>query len=250
MKKMLFYVLAVAGSAAIVTGCSREKNIDQQMSAAFAQAKQGKWDNAAKNAAEISANAPSAPAPQLLQAIVYEKNGEYDKALDLARQCATNNPENFTCVYTFGRLSAADKMRRSEAFTILEKALRLNPGDRNTLVLLCNLGTVLNHPRLLQYLGQLRNHREFAASATLYYQYALAFSMRNEKNKALIFLRYAVKNSGSNPGFILNTARCIDRFKLSNAKAVEMYRLFLQHPAKKSAAAVAEAKGRVARLSR
>lgn len=250
MVKKVFCTLAAAGTVLTFAGCSGEKNTDRQMSAAFAQAKQGKWSNAGKSAAEISAVSPDAAAPLLLQAIVYEKNGEYDKALDLARQCAANNPENFTCVYTFGRLSAADKMRRSEAFTILEKALQLNPGDRDTLVLLCNLGIMLNHPRLLQYLGQLRNNREFVSSATLYYQYGLALAMRGKKSEALLFLNHAVKSGGNNPDFILNAARCIDRFNLSRGKAVEMYRLYLKNPAKKSAAAVDEAKTRIARLSR
>ncbi len=249
MKKITLFALVLAGAAGL-TGCSGEKNIDQKMSEAVAQAKQNKWQNAAKMASEMSAAVPNAASPVLLQAIAYEKSGEYDKALDLARQCAAANPENFTCVYTFGRLSAADKKRRSEAFVILEKALQLNPGDRDTLVLLCNLGTMLNHPRVLQYLGELHRHKEFASSATLYYQYGFVFAMRRDKDRALLFLRHAVKNSGSNPDLILYAARCIDRFNLSKEQALAMYRLYLKHPGKKNAAAVAEAAKRVAGLSK
>lgn len=242
---------ALFAALGLLAGCSGAGKTEEKMSAALAQAKQGRWEKAGSMAEEISAAAPNAMPPLLLRAIVYERNGEFAKALDLARQCAAMEPEDFTAQYTFGRLSAGDPMRRSEAFGILEHALRLNPDDRNTLVLLCNLGTELNHPRLDTYLERLRRQKEFATSGILYYQYGLRRARQQNKSQALLFLRHAVKcGGGGNPKLILNAARCIDRYALSPSEARNMYSLFLRHPGRKSATDLAEAEIRVAGLSR
>ncbi len=247
MFRSVTLVLAVAGWSVLLSGCS-ERNIDKKMAVAIADAKQGKLTKAAAVAADIAARTPSA-APLLLQAVIYEKQGDYDKSLDLARQCAAANPEDFSCVYTFGRLSSLDKMRRSEAFGILENALKLNPGDRDTLVLLCNLGTMLSHPRTGVYLEQLRQKPEFATSGTLYYQYGMLRAREGQKNQAVLFLRHSVKNGGaSNPALILNVARCMDHYNLSRKEAVNMYKFFLNHPARKKAADIREAQRRIAQL--
>ena len=72
----------------LLAGCSGAGKTEEKISAALAQAKQGRWEKAGSMAEEISAAAPNAMPPLLLRAVACERNGEFAKALDLARQCA------------------------------------------------------------------------------------------------------------------------------------------------------------------
>ena len=243
-------IAALCAGALLWAGCSDRGNVDRKLSGALADAKQGKWEEAAQQAAAVAAVAPRSVAPLLLQALAYEQAGEFDKALDLARRCAEMAPEDFTVQYTFGRLSAADPMRRSEAFVILENALRLRPGDRNTLILLCNLGAALDSPQLATYLDQLRSDRETAATARFCFQYGLLRARQGNRGQALVFLQQAVRRDSRDPDLILNAARCLDRYRISPAHAVNMYRLYLRHPGAADPLKIREAEARIAGLRR
>ena len=245
MKKTTF----AAALALLLAGCSGRNGADEKMSAALARAKQDKWDGIADQAAEISEAAPNAAAPKLLLALACERTGEFDKALDLARKCAEVSPDDFAVQYTFGRLSAVDPMRRSEAFAILEHALGLRPGDRNTLVLLCNLGTALNSPKTGKYLDMLRADKELGNSGRLWFLYGLFRARQGNKNEARIFFRQAVRKDGKDTALLLNAARAVDRYKLSEPAALEMYRQYLDR-ADRDPAAVREVNARIAKLNR
>lgn len=235
--------------ALLLVGCSGRNGADEKMSAALAQAKQGKWDGIAERATEISDAVPNAVAPKLLLALAYERAGEFDKALDLARKCAETAPDDFATLYTFGRLSAVDPMRRSEAFMILENAHKLRPDDRNTLVLLCNLGAEVNSPRAGAYLDKLRANPEFKNSGRLYFLYGLRQAKQGDKGQAALFLRYAVKRDDKDTILLLNAARALDRYRLSQRDALEMYRRYLGR-ADRDPAAAKEVSARIAELSR
>ena len=243
---------AICAGALLWAGCSGRGNVDKKLADALAAAKQDRWEDAARHAAAAASAAPRAVSPMLFQALAYERNGEFDKALDLARRCAALAPEDFTVQYTFGRLSAADPMRRSEAFSILENALRLRPGDRNTLVLLCNLGAELASPRVGTYINQLRTDREFSNSTPFFFQYGLLRARQGDRKQSLLFLQHAVRlDQGRNARLILNAARCLDRYQIKPREAAEMYRSYLGHPdAKKNPAASREAQARLAALRR
>ena len=231
-------------------GCMEKKSDTDKMSHAVSLAKQGNWKGTGELMLEISQKNPDALQPVLLQAIAYEKTGDFDKALDLARQVAANSPDNFIAQYTFGRLSAKVPLRRSEAFSILEKAHTLKKDDANTLILLCNLGTQLKHPRTLNYLTQLRMNSKYTHSPALYYQYALYYAARNNGKQAVLFMRQAARRGGlQNPELALNAARCIDRNNFSAREALNLYRFFVNNPAsKKYPSLVKEAKQRIAAL--
>ncbi len=231
-------------------GCMEKKSDTDKMSQAISLAKQGNWKAAGESMQEISQKNPDALPPILLQAIAYEKTGDFDKALDLARQAAANKPDDFIAQYTFGRLSSKIPMRRSEAFSILEKAHSLKNNDSDTLILLCNLGTLLKHPRTVIYLNRLRQMPKYVTSPALYYQYGLYYAARNNGNQAIAFMRHAARRGGiKNPELILNAARCIDRNNFSAGEALNLYRFFVNVPtSKKYPALLKEAKKRIAAL--
>ena len=198
------------------------------MALAAAQAKQDKWDEAGKNAGKVAEAKPGEVAPKLLQALAFEKQGEYDKALDLARQCGEKAPDDFTAQYTLGRLTAKDAMRRSEAFAILERALELKPGDHNTLVLLCNLGTEIEHPKVIRYLHQLRLTKEFSNSPVLRYQFGCYYVNIKNRNQATVWLRSAARLgiNSKNWDLVLECARRMDKSGFSPKDALNWYVLY------------------------
>ena len=140
-------------------------------------------------------------------------------------------------------------MRRSEAFTILENAHKLRPDDRNTLVLLCNLGTEINSPRTETYLDKLRADPEFKASGRIYFLYGLLRAKQGSRSQAALFFRHSVKRDGRDTVLLLNAARALDRYRLSPRDALEMYRRYLGR-ADRDPAAVGEVNARIAELSR
>ena len=68
-----------------------------------------------------------------MQALVFEKNGDYDKALDMASKVAIEYPDSFAALYTRGRLLAKSRPHRRLAFETLEAAYKLNPDDVSNL---------------------------------------------------------------------------------------------------------------------
>ena len=228
MMRNLLFLAAGIGLPLCFTGCSGEEDMNAKMAEAAIQAKQGDWKNAGENAAVVAEAKPDEVAPKLLQVLAYEKAGSDDKALDLARQCVEIAPEDFTARYTLGRLAAKNPMRRSEAFAILERALELKSEDRNTLVLLCNLGTELNHPRVIKYLHQLRQTKEFAASPVLYYHFGCYFIQTKNYVQAEKWLHSAVKMGirSKDWNVVLNSTRRLDQTGYFPQKVRNWYVLY------------------------
>lgn len=241
--------LTACSAAIILFGCSEDPSPGEKLTQAVHQAKQGNWEAAERTAAELSEKSPKSIAPMLLAALAYERKGDLDKALDLARQCALSENDDFAAQYTFGRLSAKNPLRYSEAFAILERALTLKPGDTDTLVLLCNLGTQLKHPDTGKYLAQLQNDPEISKSAHFFYQLGLNQAEKKNGRAAVEYLWRAVRLGGPrNPELILNAARCIDNGGFSPKDAISLYQFYINHPAKKETAKLQEATARVREL--
>ncbi|MBQ9804649.1 MAG: hypothetical protein IJW35_07390 [Lentisphaeria bacterium] len=220
--------LAAVGLPLLFAGCSGEEDMNSKMAQAAIQAKQGKWEAAGKNAAIVAEAKPGEIAPKLLQALAYEKQGDFDKAMDLARQCAESAPQDFTACYTLGRIASHDPMRRSEAFSILERALELKNGDENTLILLCNLGTQIEHPRVIKYLHQLRQIKGFAQSPVLRYQFGCYYVHTKNPGQARVWLRNAARLgiNSKNWDLLLACARTMDKSGFSRKDALNWYLLY------------------------
>jgi tetratricopeptide (TPR) repeat protein len=212
--------LAAVGLPLLFAGCAGEEDMNAKMVQAADQAEKGKWEAAGKTAEAVAKAKPKEVAPVLLQALAYEQQGEYDKALDLARQGAEMASGDFTVQYTYGRLTAKDPARRSEAFSILERALELNPGDQNTLILLCNIGSEIEHPKVIKYLNELRKNKDFAQSPVLLYQIGCYNVRAGKTNHAQVWLRRAARDASKSKNWdlLLNCARTLDRSGAVNQK--------------------------------
>ena len=244
---------AVLASALCLCACSNRDSADEKLNQAVNQAKQGSWQEAGKKAAALSTAHPNTTAPLLLQALAYEKAGDMDKAIDLAIKCAKMTQDDFTCLYTLGRLYSMDNQRSGEAFTILEHALALKPADRNTLTILCNLGVKRNEPNTGKYLDQLIQQSDRDTIGNICYLKALYLENNGKISDAVNSMFESAKYSRNDPALILNAARFIDRQgREYRLKARNLYMIFIsihQRSASPDPELLREAKSRIQKLA-
>ena len=118
-------------------GCSRQG--EQPVNRALKAAVGGEWNKADKPSEEALKKTPDNVNALILRALVCERLGRRDEAVENARKAALIDSNSFTPLYTLGRLYAADPSRINDAVNLLIKANRLRPEHEGTLVLLCNL---------------------------------------------------------------------------------------------------------------
>ncbi len=248
--KLICLFSAMLPALLLFTGCQENNSTDEKLNKAVNSANTGNWDNAASIADEVSAMYPQAVAPMLLRALAYEKQGDIAKAIDLARKAAAAEPKDFSVQYTYGRLCSQNPRRRAEAFTVLENALILKPGDTDTLVLLCSIGMERNEPNTDQYLNLLKHDPKFERSARLYYMLGVRQAEKRNLDAAKRFMMDALGKCGGakDPDFIYHVAHCFDRNRFPSVEVKKFYNLFLRSRGNKNPEYILNAKKRLRQL--
>ena len=254
---MRFFALsgAVICSALVFCGCSEDSS-DDQLIAAVNLAKQGKWQETAAVADKAAETYPESAAPMLLQALAYEKAGEIGKAIDMAQRCVEKNPEDFTALYTLGRLYSLDPKRQDKAYTVLEKAISLRKGDVNTLILLGNIGMKNNEPTVRIHLEQLVRRTDLSdqEKAKAYYMLGICLDKENKKNDAVKAMRNAERFcKEKNPELLFYIAGFYAKNIGDHYKAVSLYKRFINRYPKIQGfkpELIQEAEDNIKRLSR
>lgn len=143
--------------AMLFCGCSRQE--DPPMNKALKEAMEQRWHKADKPSAEALKKTPDNVNALILRAVVCEKLGRYDEAVENAHKAVSIKNDSFAAVYTLGRLFSRNKARRSDAVALLMKAARLRPDHPSPLILLANL-----HPQGQKgsYLATLQTLPEYA----------------------------------------------------------------------------------------
>lgn len=213
---------------AILCGCE-PATPEIQLESATAAARAGDWKKADEIISKLRKHNSKNMAVLLLAALAAEKNGKRDLALDCARQAAELSPQQFVAQYTLGRLYSNDITRAPETIQALTKALAIKPGDRNTLILLCNAYAELKSSEALTWLTRLyhKHQKEFIYAPEFYYNCAVAHLRRGDRSKAAGMLNYAAAKGENNPELLFNVARCFERFGWK-AQAKKNYRRFLE----------------------
>ena len=233
-----------------ISGCQENNSTDEKLYKAVTSANAGDWDTAAAIADDVSAIYQKAAFPIMLRALAYEKQGDIAKAIDLARKAANAEQKDFTVQYTYGRLCAQNPRRRAEAFTVLENALILKPGDTDTLVLLCTIGMERNEPNTDQYLNLLKHDPQFDRSAQLYYMLGVRQAEKRNLDAAKRFMMDALGKCGGakDPNFIYHVAHCFDRNRFPSVEVKKFYNLFLRAKGNKDQQYVLNANKRLRQL--
>ena len=250
---MRFFVLSgvVICSALVFCGCSDDSS-DEELNRAVSLAKAGNWQESAKIANE-TAGASSGAAPMLLQALAFEKSGELDKAIDLAQQCAEQHPNDFTVLYTLGRLYSLDPKRQDKALSTLEKAVKLRE-NVNALILLCNIGIKSNDPNVIKYLQQLirRTDLQEKERGKAYYLLGIQQKKANRLSEYHSAMENARKISEKhNPELLFYIADFYEQDGGYNHEtALLLYKKFISKSKDCDQSLINEAQNRIKRLSK
>ncbi len=223
--------LWLTGMAAVLLliagGCGKPRDVSELLNGAMREAAAGNLEEATRLAEKAADQAPDRLDALLLQAILLEKRGRLEAALRVALRAAEAHPDDFVAQYTLGRLYAADRNHAHEALVALGRAANLRPGDRNTLILLCNVHMMLDPAQAGKYLLSLARDRKLFDSAP--YQNQLGLSqLRNRHYQAAgqAFLK-ACRKAPDEATYLLNLACCMDRYLGKSRVAVPLYQRYL-----------------------
>ena len=248
---MMSAVCAGALVLAAVAGCG-PATPGECLDQAAVSASKNEWKQAMKLTARAVSLAPDSSDALVFNAIASLRCGELEKARVSASRAVALTPESFIAQYTLGRVCMDDPEHRGEAMRALLNALKLRRDDRDTLVLLCNLGIEVASPNTLSFLNMLKRDQEFAESAALYNQLALAYLRNSDTTNAQRAFVNAWRNGRDNLTINYNAGCFFDRYTKAQNVALRLYDQYLKlsegNPAE--AAPRAEVAARVAELSR
>ncbi len=232
--KNIFKLFAAAIMPAVICmliGCSEpEKSTDALLVQAVDAGRSGNWQLCEDNALTVLKRENSNPHALLLRSLAAEHLGKMDIARDSARQAAECDPQNFAAQYSYGRLLALREDSAKPAIKVLERALKLRPKNRNTLILLGQCSSRINSDDTIKYYNALpesvRASPEIQTSIGLYY---LERRNKQSRNLDLAFkaFRNAYVKSHDNPGIVLNFALFLDHYVQNRRNAVRFYNHYL-----------------------
>ena len=221
--------LLLAAGMLFWNGCS--PRAEQPMNRAMKAAVEGEWSKADKPSEEAVKLTPDNVNALILRALVCERLGRYDEAVENAYKAAGIDSGSFLPVYTLGRLYASNPGRRNEAINLLLRANRLKSDHPETLVLLCNLQPA---GRKASYLAALSKLPGWDKSPELIFESCMDRAFRGKRNGVNGSL---VKLFNDHPGDPLLTYAiagyffcCNERDMRSAARAA--YRRYLAFPEK------------------
>ena len=229
MKKsrVLLPVLAGAVLSVLVSGCGPATS-GECVDKAAAAAADGDWHRALKLTDRAVKLAPGNSDVLVFNAIAALRCGEAERAYASASEAVNLAPGSFIAQYTLGKVCMESPEHKGEAMRALLNALKLRRDDRDTLVALCNLGIEIASPNSLSFLNMLKRDPEFAESAELCNQTALAYLRRNDIGNA----RQALINAwrlGRNDVTINYNAGCFfDRYAKTPPVALKLYRNYMK----------------------
>ena len=213
--------------AVLVAGCGPATSGECVDKAAAAAAK-GDWRRALALTDRAVKLAPGNVDVLVFNAISALRCGETERAYMAASEAVNLAPGSFIAQYTLGKACMATPEHRGEAMRALLNALKLRRDDRDTLVLLCNLGIEVASPNLLSFVNMLKRDPEFAESAELYNQMALAYLRRNDLENARQALINAWRLGRDNIAINYNAGCFFDRYTNTKPVALKLYRNYMK----------------------
>lgn len=227
----IFSLILTATALLLSTGCGEDAvSTDLLLTSAVECARTGKWQSCEDNALTVLKRDPANTYALLLRSLAAERMGKNDIAMATAKQAAENAPEYFPAQYTYGRLLAARGNNAKNAIQVLERALKLRPGNRSTLILLGQCSSRINADNTIKYYlalpPEVQNLPEIQTRMAMYY---LDRRDRNRKNLTLALraLGNAYKITNDNPVIVLNLAMFIDHYMRDKKKAYAFYNRYL-----------------------
>jgi tetratricopeptide (TPR) repeat protein len=239
LKKIIILPLLLL-ALVILQSCSEnlaDKNINDLLNRGCELAKNNDWQQALKYAQEAVKREPANAGALILLALAYENSGDLEQALQTARLAVKADAKYFQAQYTLGRLCLQDPAKIQDSIEPLKRALRLNPGDTDTLVLLAQGSKKLGLLETVKYFEQLAKSKRYQGRPEPWNEMMIIYAEQNNTRDAARCLVTAYSRAKDNPIIVLNFALFWDYY--ANPKrpvqAVKYYRKFLTIVANNSA---------------
>ena len=229
MMKTGIWPVALAGAvlAATVIGCGPATPGECIDKAAAAAAK-GDWPRVLKLTGRAAELAPGNTDILVFNAIAALRCGDPERAYASASKAVELSPGIFIAQYTLGRVCMESTEHKGEAMRVLLNALKIRRDDRDTLVLLCNLGAETASPHTLSFINMLKRDPEFTDAAELYNQMALACLRRNDLVGARQSLLAAWQRARRDAAISYNAGCFFDRYAKAKPFALKFYRIYMK----------------------
>lgn len=197
-----------------ISGCGKS-GVAACVKQGVAAAEAGDWEKALKFASSGVERAPKNLDALLLKALAARKCGRHSVACEAAAKAVKAAPDNFSAQFMLGWVCMDDPSRRGDARQAFRAALKLRPGDRDSLIALCNLAAEDGDAELAGWLEQLEtSHPEFAArSAAFQNQRGVAYMRAGRYREAGAAFAKAVKMIFNDPRIVYNAACVGDRLR-------------------------------------
>lgn len=211
-----------------VSGCGNRGDFASLMKKAEKAALAGKWEKALELAGDAVELQPKSVEAIVLNALALEQNGKDKAALEEIAKAASLAPETFFVQYTRGRM-LFERGRYESCIAPLKIALKLRPGNTDTLILLSRVSAIQkNIPDAKIYYSRLAKTKEYSKAPAPWNELGFIF-LQDDKapKKSLPYFNYAYRLAPSNPTTVLNMAVLCDRHLNKKKEAKAFYQHYL-----------------------
>lgn len=237
--KRMVLLLGAALFLAAAPGCGRS-GVAECVKRGAAAAESGDWEQALKFASEGVKRSPGNIDALLLKALAAKKCGRQNVAFEAASKAAATAPDNFSAQFMLGWVCMDEPSHRNDARQAFRAALKLRPGDRDTLISLCNLAAEDGDAGLAELLDQLESACPELPerSAAFHNQRGIAHLISGRYREAGASFAKAVKMNFDDPQIVYNAACVGDRLRNVPAWRLRLwYERYLELSANDSSAA-------------
>ncbi len=186
------------------------------------------WKLAKSKAYKAVKAYPEDPNARVIFALASEQSGHINDAVESARAAVRLDPDNFPAQFHLGRLLVLAQ-HCEEALGPLKSALRISPGNQETVILLAKASqnTGLYDDAIRYYLPLSRGGR-YAGKSEPFNEIAYAYAMKGDYPKAYEYLVQAYKSSQNNPSAVLNLAILCDLHMGKKDVAKKLYQKYIE----------------------
>jgi tetratricopeptide (TPR) repeat protein len=223
-------IASVAGMLLFLAACNRTSSMTtaELLNQAAKSAQSGKWSKTLKLAKVAVERAPANAPAFILLAMAYENTGKNEQAVEAARKAVKLEPDNFMAQYTLGRLYAIDQNKLQDAVEPLLRALKLRPGDPDTLVLLADCSQKLNLPKTTDYYNQIVALPAFKKHYEPWNQLGVYYAEKGNLRNAATCFSQAYSLAPDNHMVLLNFGIFFDKYVRKPDRALKYYQKYME----------------------
>ncbi len=231
---MTVSIASVAAMLVSLSACNRTSSMTttELLDQATSAAQGGKWNTTLKFVKVAVEREPANAPAFILLAMAYENTGKNEQAIEAARKAVKLEPDNFLAQYTLGRLYAIDQNKLQDAVEPLLRALKLRPGDSDTLLLLADCCQKLNLPKTPDYYNLIVALPAFKNRHEPWNQLGVYYAEKGNLRNAAACFKQAYAIAPENHMVLLNFGIFFDKYLRQSERALKYYQRYMDITAK------------------